>query len=157
MVGARRCRLYVGISCGLSAAYVMGQVRGVLRDNVADAALLVGFNPAELARERFICYFVCLFFFLFFSLFFIFYFFCIFCQISHILILGAAPIEGWAPHSALSVVRELVADAPRGRLWLVNPVVGPEAVTGGLLFCPPRFLALSYYFSWAQHEAHRLF
>lgn len=50
----------IGITCGLSAPYVAGQVDHILdvadahdpRDGATDSAILMGFNPAALARDK---------------------------------------------------------------------------------------------------------
>jgi N-acetylmuramic acid 6-phosphate (MurNAc-6-P) etherase len=48
---AGRPMVYVGITCGLSAPYVAGQLEAVLDGTVPGLAILLGFNPPELARR----------------------------------------------------------------------------------------------------------
>lgn len=42
---------FVGITCGLSAPYVAGQIAAVIDGKVSGHAVLMGFNPAERARD----------------------------------------------------------------------------------------------------------
>ena len=42
---------YVGITCGMSAPYVGGQLEGVVNGTVPGHAVLMAFNPTELARR----------------------------------------------------------------------------------------------------------
>ncbi|EDQ84679.1 uncharacterized protein MONBRDRAFT_12567 [Monosiga brevicollis MX1] len=79
--------LYIGITCGLSAPYVAGQLHAGLRSPTKTRLAVLGFNPLRLARRL--------------------------------------PIEGtdWTFASTLETV--LAHDG-----LLVNPIIGPEAVTG---------------------------
>ncbi|MGI8907856.1 MAG: hypothetical protein ACR2IE_15350 [Candidatus Sumerlaeaceae bacterium] len=43
--------LYIGITCGLSAPYIAGQLEHILSGKVKGHAVLLGFNPVELARD----------------------------------------------------------------------------------------------------------
>lgn len=42
---------YVGITCGMSAPYIAGQLKAMLDGEVKGHAVLLGFNPVELARD----------------------------------------------------------------------------------------------------------
>lgn len=79
---------YVGITCGLSAPYVAGQIDSFLKNEVSGYAVLLGFNPEEFARD--------------------------------------AKVEGW--DSTFKQVLERAQKAEN--FMLLNPVVGPEPVTG---------------------------
>lgn len=50
IVGSASRVVYVGITCGLSAPYIGGQLEGALEHN-SWLSILVGFNPVELARD----------------------------------------------------------------------------------------------------------
>lgn len=78
---------FVGITCGLSAPYIAGQMEAAM-DRPGGFAVLLGFNPLELSRNT--------------------------------------PIEGW-PGTFLDTARRAAA-APNAAL--LNPVIGPEPVTG---------------------------
>lgn len=78
----------IGITCGMSAPYVAGQLEAILDGTVEGEAVLLGFNPPELARR--------------------------------------IPVENWDKTFA-DVVDQLLL-SPRGHL--LNPIVGPEPVTG---------------------------
>lgn len=79
--------LYIGVTCGFSAAYIAGQLNYASdRDNYF--SILMGFNPQELARK--------------------------------------IKIEKW-DRSFYDVVQK-IKDHPR--CVLINPIVGPEPVTG---------------------------
>jgi N-acetylmuramic acid 6-phosphate (MurNAc-6-P) etherase len=43
--------LYIGITCGLSAPYIAGQLEHMLAGKVKGHAVLLGFNPVDLARN----------------------------------------------------------------------------------------------------------
>lgn len=81
--------MLVGISCGLSAPYVAGQVHWALQQ-AGGHAVMVGFNPASAARD--------------------------------------APVEGWE-HTVRDVVQRLATCDP-AEGCLINPVIGPEPITG---------------------------
>ncbi len=79
---------YVGITCGLSAPYVAGQIAAVLDGTVTGHAVLLGFNPADLARD--------------------------------------AAVEGWDSTFKATLVQARLAP----NFTLINPVIGPEPITG---------------------------
>jgi N-acetylmuramic acid 6-phosphate (MurNAc-6-P) etherase len=79
--------LYIGITAGISAPYVAGQLEHALADERFHTAI-VGFNPPELARDR--------------------------------------PVEGW--DKTVRQVLQAALESPR--FILVNPIYGPEAITG---------------------------
>ncbi len=79
---------YVGITCGLSAPYIAGQLTHMLDADVAGHSVLLGFNPIEMARD--------------------------------------VPIEGWEGSFRQIAVKALENPA----FDLLNPVVGPEPITG---------------------------
>lgn len=79
--------LYIGITAGLSAPYVAGQLEYAMGRKDFDS-VVVGFNPASLARDR--------------------------------------PVDGW-DRTVKEVVDEALGD---DRFLLINPIYGPEAVTG---------------------------
>ena len=84
--------LYVGITCGLSAPYIAGQLEHILSGKIKGHAVLLGFNPVELSRDT--------------------------------------PIEGW-PSSFLETARKVdQMERDGGAATLLNPVVGPEPITG---------------------------
>lgn len=80
--------MYIGITAGLSAPYVAGQLDYCLSEDLPIEAVVLGFNPASAARDR--------------------------------------PIEGW--DRTVKDVIDQAADHPR--FLLLNPVYGPEAITG---------------------------
>lgn len=86
MAGRSRV-FYIGVTCGLSAPYVAGQLWR-LRDNSDARCILLGFNPEDCARD------------------------------SH--------IERWHKtfRDVLRVIRE------REHCLVLNPIIGPEPVTG---------------------------
>ncbi|MCC5877152.1 MAG: hypothetical protein JJU11_13105 [Candidatus Sumerlaeia bacterium] len=80
--------MYIGITAGLSAPYVAGQVDYCLGSDNPIEAVIVGFNPASAARDR--------------------------------------PIEGWD-----KTVKDVVTSSlDHPRFLLLNPVYGPEGITG---------------------------
>ncbi|KAL6060531.1 Glucokinase regulator [Balamuthia mandrillaris] len=86
--------LFVGITCGLSAAYVAGQLDYAMHDPRFTTVLL-GFNPTDRARRT--------------------------------------PIEGWDKTffdvaSALDALAQHRQEEQRH--FVLNPIVGPEAITG---------------------------
>jgi N-acetylmuramic acid 6-phosphate (MurNAc-6-P) etherase len=81
--------MYVGITCGLSAPFVAGQLDFTMKaDNIV--SVLLGFNAVELARNN--------------------------------------PIEGW-DKTFRQVADELVQKMDENHI-ILNPIVGPEGVTG---------------------------
>lgn len=80
--------VYIGITCGVSAPYVAGQIDWI-RHNTDFYGVMMGFNPPERARR--------------------------------------AVVEGWD-----KTVGDIVDDilAHPDQLMLLNPVVGPEGITG---------------------------
>lgn len=85
----------VGVTCGISAPYVLGQLQHARRRSSAECRfvpVLVGFNPTRLARH--------------------------------------APVEGW-PFTCREVALSLEEEARvrPGSAVVLNPVLGPEAVT----------------------------
>ncbi|XP_067349342.1 glucokinase regulatory protein isoform X3 [Channa argus] len=83
--------LFVGISCGLSAPFVAGQLEFCLQHPDVYTPVLIGFNPAHQARDEHIpgCSFT-------------------FC----------------------SVVQRMQEFAKSQKAFLINPAVGPEAISG---------------------------
>lgn len=86
IVGKRRV-LYVGVTCGLSAPYVAGQLHRLAR-RAGARSVLIGFNPEEGARN--------------------------------------VEVENW-DRTFADVVREI---RRRANCMILNPVVGPEPITG---------------------------
>ena len=88
--------LYIGITCGLSAAYVAGQILHLSEEKSLNIdSVLFGFNPENMARD--------------------------------------SPIESWRENSLSfkSVVEKAKSSQQREDEFVVlNPVVGPEAITG---------------------------
>lgn len=78
---------FIGITCGMSAPYIAGQLEA-LADRPGAHAVLLGFNPLELARDT--------------------------------------VIEGY--HATFRQIATATANSTNGTL--LNPVVGPEPVTG---------------------------
>lgn len=83
--------LFFGITCGLSAPFVAGQLDHCLQHLDKFTPVLLGFNPANLARNL--------------------------------------QIEKW-DKTFLEVTRELQIAESNGLGFLLNPVVGPEPITG---------------------------
>ncbi|XP_061666520.1 glucokinase regulatory protein isoform X2 [Syngnathoides biaculeatus] len=83
--------LFIGISCGLSAPFVAGQLDFCLRHLEVFTPVLLGFNPAHQARNE--------------------------------------PVRG-CPFTFLNVVQRMQALAKSRRAFLINPSVGPEAISG---------------------------
>uniref|UniRef100_A0A087YCJ3 SIS domain-containing protein n=1 Tax=Poecilia formosa TaxID=48698 RepID=A0A087YCJ3_POEFO len=83
--------LFVGVSCGLSAPFVAGQLDFCLRHPDVYTPVLVGFNPAHQARKE--------------------------------------PIPGCTLtfHSVVTRMEEL---AKTQKAFLINPALGPEAISG---------------------------
>ena len=83
--------IFCGITCGLSAPYVGGQIEAALKHKGC-TPVLIGFNPINLARN--------------------------------------VPVEGW-DRTTFQVFTDLEKASLAGEsCFVLNPVVGPEAVTG---------------------------
>uniref|UniRef100_A0A3Q1BCL1 SIS domain-containing protein n=1 Tax=Amphiprion ocellaris TaxID=80972 RepID=A0A3Q1BCL1_AMPOC len=83
--------LFIGISCGLSAPFVAGQLDFCLQHPEVYTPVLVGFNPAHQARDE--------------------------------------PLPG-CTFTFLSVVQRMQELAKSHQAFLINPAVGPEAISG---------------------------
>ncbi|XP_062378910.1 glucokinase regulatory protein [Sardina pilchardus] len=83
--------LFFGISCGLSAPFVAGQLDFCLNNLDILTPVLIGFNPAHMARNE--------------------------------------PIQGW-PHTFRQVTERMLDSQRAQRAFVLNPVVGPEAISG---------------------------
>ncbi|XP_055084704.1 glucokinase regulatory protein [Periophthalmus magnuspinnatus] len=83
--------LYIGISCGLSAPFVAGQLDFCLQHLQVYTPVLIGFNPANQARSD--------------------------------------PIQG-STFTFYDIVQRMQAAATHQKAFLINPAVGPEAVSG---------------------------
>ncbi|XP_049426488.1 glucokinase regulatory protein isoform X1 [Epinephelus fuscoguttatus] len=88
--GKRRV-LFIGISCGLSAPFVAGQLDFCLQHPEVYTPVLVGFNPAHQARDE--------------------------------------PLPG-CTFTFRSVVQRMQQLAKSQKAYLINPAVGPEAISG---------------------------
>nr|XP_046238536.1 glucokinase regulatory protein [Scatophagus argus] len=88
--GKRRV-LFIGISCGLSAPFVAGQLDLCLQHPEVYTPVLIGFNPTHQARDE--------------------------------------PIPG-CKFTFRSVVRRMQELAKSQKAFLINPAVGPEAISG---------------------------
>ncbi|XP_041822257.1 glucokinase regulatory protein [Chelmon rostratus] len=88
--GKRRV-LFIGISCGLSAPFVAGQLDFCLQHPEVYTPVLVGFNPSNQARDE--------------------------------------PIPG-CTFTFRSVVQRMQELAKSQKAFLINPAVGPEAISG---------------------------
>ncbi|XP_033738335.1 glucokinase regulatory protein-like [Pecten maximus] len=83
--------LYIGITCGLSAPYVAGQLHYCMQNLDSITPVLLGFNPVSLARN--------------------------------------IEIENWN-RTFLQVAHQLQEVAKTGKGFILNPVVGPEPISG---------------------------
>uniref|UniRef100_A0A3B5A8Q8 Glucokinase regulator n=1 Tax=Stegastes partitus TaxID=144197 RepID=A0A3B5A8Q8_9TELE len=83
--------LFIGISCGLSAPFVAGQLEFCLQNPEVYTPVLVGFNPAHQARDE--------------------------------------PLPG-CTFTFRSVVQRMEELAKSQQAFLINPAVGPEAISG---------------------------
>uniref|UniRef100_A0A8P4G7C7 SIS domain-containing protein n=1 Tax=Dicentrarchus labrax TaxID=13489 RepID=A0A8P4G7C7_DICLA len=83
--------LFIGISCGLSAPFVAGQLDFCLQHPEVYTPVLVGFNPAHQARDE--------------------------------------PMPG-CTFTFRSVVQRMQELAKSQKAFLINPAVGPEAISG---------------------------
>ncbi|XP_076008483.1 glucokinase regulatory protein [Genypterus blacodes] len=88
--GKRRV-LFIGISCGLSAPFVAGQLDFCLQNPEVYTPVLIGFNPVHQARDD--------------------------------------PMPG-CTFTFRSVVQKMQELASRSLAFLINPAVGPEAISG---------------------------
>ncbi|KAI3365983.1 hypothetical protein L3Q82_009810 [Scortum barcoo] len=87
----KKCVLFIGISCGLSAPFVAGQLDFCLQHPEVFTPVLVGFNPTHQARDE--------------------------------------PIPG-CTFTFRSVVQRMQELAKSQKAFLINPAVGPEAISG---------------------------
>nr|XP_022317514.1 glucokinase regulatory protein-like [Crassostrea virginica] len=83
--------LFVGITCGLSAPYVGGQLQYCMDHLDVFTPVVLGFNPTHLARNN--------------------------------------PIEKWDT-TFLQVVNKMEKMKSSSNVFILNPVVGPEPITG---------------------------
>ncbi|XP_060081243.1 glucokinase regulatory protein-like [Ylistrum balloti] len=83
--------LYIGITCGLSAPYVAGQLHYCMQNSDIITPVLLGFNPVSLARNT--------------------------------------EIENW-DWTFYKVALQLQKVEKSGKGFILNPVVGPEPITG---------------------------
>eukprot|EP00039_Didymoeca_costata_P030658 m.30768 g.30768 ORF g.30768 m.30768 type:complete len:579 (-) comp8236_c0_seq4:31-1767(-) len=85
--------IFVGITCGLSAPYVGGQIEFAIK-NPDCTTVLIGFNPVELARD--------------------------------------VAVEGWdrTCRQVFSELADLEKTCHKDKNFVLNPIVGPEAITG---------------------------
>ncbi|CAG2257794.1 unnamed protein product [Mytilus edulis] len=83
--------LFIGITCGLSAPFVAGQLCHCMENINIYTPVLLGFNPCNLARN--------------------------------------IKIEKW-DKTFLQVVRLLENEVAENKAYILNPVVGPEQITG---------------------------
>lgn len=83
--------LYIGITCGLSAPYVAGQLHYCMQNPDVITPVLLGFNPVNLARN--------------------------------------IEIEHWN-RTFLQVAEQVQEMSKKGKGFILNPVVGPEPITG---------------------------
>uniref|UniRef100_H2Z8J3 SIS domain-containing protein n=1 Tax=Ciona savignyi TaxID=51511 RepID=H2Z8J3_CIOSA len=91
VTGGKEKVLFIGISVGLSAPYVAGQLDYCMDKLDKYTPVLVGFNPVNLARN--------------------------------------IPIHGWEK-TFRDVATRLEKMTSQGKTFLINPVVGGEAITG---------------------------
>lgn len=84
--------LYIGITCGLSAPFIAGQIDYCLKNLNKFTPVLLGFNPIHLARVK--------------------------------------RIEKWQNRSFRDLMESYQQMVLKGWAFLINPVVGPEAICG---------------------------
>ncbi|CAI9722430.1 glucokinase regulatory protein-like [Octopus vulgaris] len=84
--------LYVGITCGLSAPFVAGQLDYCIKHLTKYTPVLIGFNPSNLSRKT--------------------------------------SIEKWGGKSFYDVMKSYLPVVAEGKAFLINPIVGPEAICG---------------------------
>lgn len=87
----KRQVIFIGITCGLSAPFVAGQLAYCMKHLDIFTPVLLGFNPVDMARDR--------------------------------------TIEG-LDQTFLTVARHLSELHTKGQGFILNPVIGPEAITG---------------------------
>ncbi|XP_030839215.1 glucokinase regulatory protein isoform X2 [Strongylocentrotus purpuratus] len=87
----KRKILFIGISCGLSAPFIAGQLHHCMSHLDTFLPVLLGFNTIHMVRDR--------------------------------------TIEGW-DHTLLTVTKHLMLLESSGQGYILNPIVGPEAITG---------------------------
>ncbi|XP_050402998.1 glucokinase regulatory protein [Patella vulgata] len=83
--------LFIGITCGLSAPFVAGQLDYCLQHLDKFIPVIIGFNPIQLARNL--------------------------------------PVENWHK-TFLQVLEDLISVEGLKKGFLINPIVGPEPITG---------------------------
>ncbi|XP_041359642.1 glucokinase regulatory protein-like isoform X2 [Gigantopelta aegis] len=83
--------LYIGITCGLSAPFVAGQLDHCMKNTAKFTPVLLGFNSVDQARNL--------------------------------------PIEKW-DQTFLQVVKKLEHTEKEGKGFILNPIIGPEPITG---------------------------
>jgi protein O-GlcNAcase/histone acetyltransferase len=85
--------VFFGITCGLSAPYVAGQICATMQEPDFYTSVLIGFNYPEMARN--------------------------------------VPVEGWN-RTCHAVFNQLArqSQAYASSFFLLNPIIGPEAITG---------------------------
>ncbi|GAB1598535.1 glucokinase regulatory protein-like [Argonauta hians] len=84
--------LYIGVTCGLSAPFVAGQLDYCMKHLAKYTPVLIGFNPCSLSRQTY--------------------------------------IEAWNKKSFYDVLELYIGVVDEGKAFLINPVVGPEAICG---------------------------
>lgn len=84
--------LYVGITCGLSAPFVAGQLDYCIKHLTKYTPVLIGFNPSNMSRKT--------------------------------------NIEKWGGMSFYDVMESYLPVVAEGKAFLINPIVGPEAICG---------------------------
>ncbi|CAD5113635.1 DgyrCDS2797 [Dimorphilus gyrociliatus] len=83
--------IFIGVTCGLSAPFVAGQLDYCLNNTDKFIPVLIGFNPINLARN--------------------------------------SKIEDW-DKTFLNVAERMAEYSQNGLAFVVNPIVGPEPITG---------------------------
>uniref|UniRef100_A0A3B3D2D5 SIS domain-containing protein n=1 Tax=Oryzias melastigma TaxID=30732 RepID=A0A3B3D2D5_ORYME len=100
--------LFIGVSCGLSAPFVAGQLDFCLQHPEVYTPVLLGFNPTHQARDE--------------------------------------PIPG-CTFTFRSVAQRLQELAQRRKAFLINPAVGPEAISGS-----SRMKGGDFFYFWLHTE-----
>lgn len=83
--------LFIGISCGMSAPFVAGQLDLCLKHLYVFTPVLLGFNPVHMARNE--------------------------------------PMQDCSFHFK-EVAERMATEQKRGKAFILNPIVGPEAISG---------------------------